>query len=433
VLLAVAAAAVYAWAKGRPVAVDVAQVRRGPIEECVTEEAKTRLHVERVVTALLAGTVARITLEEGDRVRAGQVLTTIEDTDLRLSLDMTEAVLKEVQGRLAGADVTLPKPSEIQAAEQSYLQALAEVEALEKDLEAARADAEYARKDAARVKKLLDSGAATERDYDVARRELERSEAVLEGRRRRLSAGQTAARVALLRKQVLLDSMGDTAHLHQIYGAQAEQVRRMMDLLEHRISRTRVKSPIDGIVLEKYLDSQQHVQAGTPLLRVGDPGSIEVRADILSEEVGRVHPGQKVYLVGRAIPSGRTTGIVKKVYPSGFTKVSALGVRQQRVAVLIGFDNSSLHLKPGYRLDVKIVVAARDEAVLAPSEAVFATPEGAAVFVVEGGRARLRPVQVGLKGDEEYEISAGLSPGEKLILRPPTDLKPGSRVRARGP
>jgi HlyD family secretion protein len=241
-----------------------------------------------------------------------------------------------------------------------------------------------------------------------------------------------AARVAQLRKQVLDESMQDTAYLRLVYGAQIEQSKHTLKIVEYELAKTRVVSPLDGVVLEKHLDSDQYVQPGAPLVAIGDPASMEIRADILSDEIGRVRPGQKVILVGKAIRTPDATGVVRKIYPSGFTKVSSLGVRQQRVIVLIDFDNSEINLRPGYELDVKIAVAQKENAVLVPSAAVFATATGSAAFAVKNGRAELRPLTVGLKGEQDYEALEGLRAGEAVILRPPLDLTPGSRVRSEG-
>ncbi len=430
VLIALIIAGIYAYGKTRPVEVETSRVLRGRIEEYVTEEAQTRLQTERVVAADLPGTARRIALEEGDFVEAGQEIATIEDTDLKLSLDAMQASVKEIEGQLAGADVSLPKESEVAAAEQARRRAAQEAEDLAQQKAAAEAEAAFAAKDLRRVKELFESGSATDQQYDLAVRSQETAAASLQALERRLAAAETAVKIAALRRQVLLDSMGDTAYLHQVYGAQLEQARTMVDLVAHEISKTRVTSPIAGVILEKYVDSEQFVQPGAPLVKVGDMASIEIRTDILSDEIGRVQVGQEALLVGRAIPDPNARGRVKKIYPSGFTKISALGVRQQRVAALIDFDNSELRLQPGYELDVKIVVAAKDDAVLVPGEAVFATAEGTGVFVVQNGRARLRTVSTGLRGDDCCEVISGLEPGDVVILRPPTELEPGSRVRA---
>ncbi|MHC5035225.1 MAG: efflux RND transporter periplasmic adaptor subunit [Planctomycetota bacterium] len=421
---------VYVVAGSKAIPVETAEVRRGPIEEYVTEEARTQLHVERIVTADIAGTLRRVKLEEGDDVAAGQVITTLEDTELRLSLELMRDTMAEVEARLSGVDVPLPKESEIQAAEEEHQRAVEEVHVHAGQLKAAEADLEFAKSEFRRIKGLFDSGSTTDRQFEQARRDLAVAQAALDAQKQRLSAAETAVTIALLRKQVLLDSMKDTEHLRKVYGAQIEQTRKRMDLIAHDISKATIQSPIGGVVLEKYLDSEQYVQPGTPIVKVGDMESIEIRADILSDEIGRIRPGQKVVLVGRAIRNPNATGRVKKVYPSGFTKISSLGVRQQRVAVLVDFDNSELGLAPGYELDVKIVVDSKDDAVLVPSGAVFATADGAAVFAVRKGKAKHQPIRTGLKGGDMYEAVEGLQPGDVVILRPPTDLEDGRRVTA---
>ncbi|MHC4787844.1 MAG: efflux RND transporter periplasmic adaptor subunit [Planctomycetota bacterium] len=429
--IAIVLAALYLWAARRPMAVEMAEVVRGAIEEYVTEEARTQLHTKRTVTAELPGTARRIALEVGDRVEKGQVVTTIEDTELKLSLDVMRASVKEIEGRLAGVDVPLPKKAEIEAAEGERQRAIQQVNALKEERRAAEADLRYAQSDLRRIEELFQSGSTTDRQYELAQRDLENARARLEALNRRLAAAETAVTIAELRKQVLLESMQDTAHLRQVYGAQIDRTRKTMDLIAHEMAKTRVTSPIAGVVLAKHVDSEQYVQPGTPLIEVGVMASIEIRADILSDEVRLVREGQEALLVGRAIPNPEARGRVKKIYPSGFTKISSLGVRQQRVPVLVDFDNSSLDLGPGYELDVKIVVRSADEAVLVPNAAVFATAQGAAVFAVRKGKARVQPIETGLKGEQFYQVVEGLAPGDIVILRPPTDVQEGQRVRAR--
>jgi len=428
-----AVVAVYAYQATRPVAVETALVRQGPIEEYVTDQAWTQLHTTRVVTADLPGTAQRVTLEEGDVVRRGDLITTVSDAELASYVKVVRAQIAEVEGRLAGADVTLPKPSAIAAAAAEHDGAVAELAAVTQQKAASEADLALAQKERARIGELYQSGRATDRQSDEAQRALHVAEATVAALSHRCVAADMAARVAQLRKQVLDESMHDTAYLRLVYGAQMEQNKHTLDIVEYELAKTRVVSPLDGIVLEKHLDSDQYVQPGAALVTIGDPASMEIRADILSDEIARVRPGQKVLLVGKAIRKADSSGVVKKIYPSGFTKVSSLGVRQQRVIVLIAFDNSQLNLQPGYELDVKIAVAEKEGAPLVPSAAVFATARGSSVFVVRNGRAELRPVSVGLKGEQDYEALAGLQAGEAVILRPPSNLSPGSRVRSSAP
>jgi len=419
---------IYLYQALRPVEVEVARVERGRIEEYVTEEAETQLHTERLVAAERAGTMRRIRLEVGDHVSAGQTITSIEDRELALTLGQLQDQLREIEAQLDGADVALPKPAEIEAAAEAIRQAEQQLAELSETQKATAAHLSYTESEFRRISRLHEAGTASEAQYEEVKRDYEVARPMADAIARRQEAARAAVDIARLRKKALEESLGDTAHLHRLYEAQRDRVRKMIELIEQEAV---VKSPIDGVVLEKHLDSERYVQPGTPLLTVGDMDSIEIRADILSDEVGRVKPGQKVLLVGPAIRQAGAVGTVRQVYPSGFTKISSLGVRQQRVQVLIDFDNSRLGLAPGYELDVKIAVAAADDAVLVPTEAVFATADGSAVFVVAGGRARLRSISTGLKGDDIYQVTDGLQPGETVILRPPSDLKPGQRVRAK--
>ncbi len=425
-VIAAIVAGIYLYQALRPTKVDAAAIKRGRVEEYVTEEAKTQLHTEREVAAQRAGTMHRIVLEVGDRVKAGQVITSIEDNELKLTLGQMQDQLKEVEARLAGADVTLPKPSEIDSAEKAATQAEQELAEMTEAQKATDAYLAYTEKEFRRVSGLHAAGSASQNQLDQAKRDYDVARPSAEAMTSRMEATRASVDVARLRVQTLKASLDDTAYLHRLYDAQKSRVQKMIDLFNRQ---AQVVSPIDGVVLEKYLDSERFVQPGTALVRIGDMKSIEIRADILSEEVGRVKPGQKVLLVGQAIREADAEGTVRQVYPSGFTKISSLGVRQQRVQVLIDFDNSKLGLGPGYKLDVKIAVAAHDDAVMVPTEAVFATAQASGVFVIEKGRARLRTIRTGLKGEDVYEVTEGLKAGDTVILRPPTDLKDGGRVK----
>jgi HlyD family secretion protein len=420
----------YVHQSRRPVRVDLAFAQRGYVEEVVEEEASTQLHSERIISPAFPGTAARIEFEVGDRLRRDQLITTIEDKDLLTYRDVILASIEETQGRIDGADVTLPKPSEIAAARKDAQRAEEEVVALSEDVKAAEADLRFARSELERITDLAEEGSLSRQQLERTQRDHDVAQAVLSAATTRLAAARTARQAAELRVKVLEESLQDTAHLRRVYGAQIEQSRKQAELIDRQLEKTRITCPIDGVVLEKYLDSEGYVQQGTPLLKVGAPGSIEIRSDILSDEIGRVHVGQTVHLIGPALSDSKAMGRVKQIYPSGFTKISSLGVRQQRVAVLIDFDNNRLNLKPGAELDVQIVVDSKGDALLVPVAAVIATAEGAAVFAVRDGKAVCQPVAIGLRGKEAYEVTEGLSEGESVILRPPKDLSEGRRVKA---
>ncbi len=430
VALAVAAIVAYLLAKARPVQVEAATVVRGPLEQYITEEATTRLRTTRAVTALTFGIAARIEFEEGDPVKAGQLITTISDTQLAALLERAQAQVREMEGYLEGTSAPLPEKSEIEAAQKRADAAALEAEVARKNKEVAEQNHALALKELQRTEALAEKGVVTEeaRDriatsYEVAQRELAAAQL-------RLQVAEMQKEVAALQKQVLLESMDDTEYLKKVYGARIEQIGAEIALLQEERVKTEVRSPIDGLVLAKYVDREGYVSPGAELVLVGDMNSIEIESDILSDEIPGVHVGQTVRLEGKAITDPTATGTVRKIYPAGFTKVSALGVRQQRVKVLIEFDNSRLHLGPGYGLDIKIVTEARQDAVLVPAAAVFATAEGMAAFKISNGKAALAPLKIGIRGEDHWEVLDGLEPGDRAILHPPSNLRPGHRVAA---
>jgi HlyD family secretion protein len=206
-----------------------------------------------------------------------------------------------------------------------------------------------------------------------------------------------------------------------------------------RQERSEMKSPVDGVILERLVRDEQFLASGTALLRIGERDRLEVEADILSEDVVRVREGAEVEIYGPAVGSAVGSGVpatVGRVYPTGFTKISSLGVEQQRVKVIIRFAGGVLEsLREGrslgvdYRVRVRIFTAEQQDATLLPRSALFRGPEGAwQVFAVRNGRAELQPVTIGLMNDEHAAVTAGLSAGDTVIVAPESDIKNDVRV-----
>jgi len=428
VVAAVVIGGFYWLSSRREVEVEVGEVTRGPVEQYVTEEAETRLHTSRIVSALTSGVAARIELEEGEEVAAGRLITTIEDTQLKAMLQGATAKTAEVKALLEGVDVPLPKAAEIKAAEARAKHAGEQLEVARREEGVAKANFVLADKSLKRAKNLVEKKTIPQEDCDKAQRDFDVARLQVEAGGLHVRAAAAAAEVAALEHNVLLASLDDTKHMHKVYAAQITQAEAELARVATDLERTRVTSPIDGVLLEKYVDAEGYVNAGAQLVLVGDPASIEIESDILSDEVGDVAVGQTVRLVGPAMKGKDAVGKVKQIYPSGFTKVSSLGVRQQRVKVLVEFDNAELALGAGYELDVRIVIDARKDAVLIPAAAVFATHEGMGAFRIREGKAELVAVSTGIQGDDYYEVLSGVEAGDEVIVRPPRDIEPGTRV-----
>jgi HlyD family secretion protein len=380
-LIVVAIVAVALWPEA--LEVDVAHATRGPLRVTIDEEGETRVHDRFVVYAPVAGRLQRIELEPGDPV----------------------VRRKTIVARLAPTPPPLLDPrtrAELQAA-----------------VDAARAAVGQARAD-------RDRAAATR---EQARRTLERQESLVEAgaiAREDLEDAQTAAKTA--------DS---TFRAAEAAVARAEQELRLaqarLQSPSPRGPAVDVVAPVDGVVLKRLHESETVVPGGEPLLEIGDPRRLEVVADLLSTDAVKVSPGSPVSIEqwGGGQP---LQGRVRRVEPSGFTKVSALGVEEQRVNVIIDFAEPSAAVRAlgdSYRVEVRIVVWQDENVVKVPVGTLFRRGNDWAVFAVNDNHARLRIVELGQRNNEEGQILKGLEPGQAVVLHPPDTLTDGARVEAR--
>ncbi len=196
-----------------------------------------------------------------------------------------------------------------------------------------------------------------------------------------------------------------------------------------------ILAPIDGVVLARHHESESVVPAGEPLIDLGDPGRLEIVADVLSADAVKIRPGGDV-LIDQWGGAETLHGRVRLVEPSGFTKVSALGVEEQRVNVIVDFEppvDVATSLGDNFRVEVRIVVWRSDSVVQVSPGSLFRHGDDWAVYVVEDGRARLRSVRIGQRTSQAVQVVSGLDEGATVVLYPPDTLVDGSRVTARQP
>jgi HlyD family secretion protein len=191
-----------------------------------------------------------------------------------------------------------------------------------------------------------------------------------------------------------------------------------------------LRAPVSGVVLRIPERSERVVQAGEPLLEVGNCGDLEIVADLLSSDAVKVRPGH-LMLVEDWGGDSALVARVRRVEPGGFTKISALGVEEQRVHVVADLGQCPAALGDGYRVEARIVIWEADSVLKVPTTALYRAGEGWGVFVIDGGRAAERAVEVGRQNAFESEILSGLKPGELLVRHPGDRIRAGIRVRAR--
>jgi HlyD family secretion protein len=397
-LALLAVLALLGWALApRPLPVEVATASAGRFELAIVEDGRTRLRERHLVSAPLAGRLERITLREGDTVAAGAAVAVL----LPLPAPMLDARTQaELQGRRQAAEAGVQRASALVGQQQTQL---------------AQAQTELKRSE-----QLAQQGF-------IAPIKLDSDRLAVQAAQQGLSAAQQARHVA--------------AHeLEVVRAAQTVQ----LGLASGRPQPFTLRSPVAGQVLKVHPTSEGIVAAGTPLVELGDTAALEVVAELLTTEALRVPPGAAV-LIERWGGPDTLAGRVRRVEPGGFTKVSALGVEEQRVRVLIDLAappaaatdaGLARRLGDGYRVGVRILTQVQDNALMVPVSAVFprpGQPEAMAVFVLHAGHARLKPVLLGGRNSEAAWVREGLAAGEQVIVYPPAAVADGVRVAARDP
>jgi HlyD family secretion protein len=425
-LASVALLAYLLWPSGTPVS--VAEVERRTVREFVMEEAETVLDTVAVLDMPFTGTLEPIAVREGDRVARGEAVARVETFDLRQQLRELEARIAEARARIEGVDEAKPKPERIQSARVRIAEMEDALAMAERQRRIAEVAHEEAASDWARYQELEDDGVVSRSRYEQAQQRYLASREELERMTINVRASEKALEQATLALEQVVASVDDNEYLRRVHEASIVSYEARAAMLRADLEDAELASPVDGVVLTRHFDDRRVVSAGTPVLEVGDLDSIEVQADILSEEVVRVHEGDPVEITGRAVRDKTLPGTVARIYPSGFEKISALGIEQQRVRVRIGFDNAEARLRPGMRVDVRVITGSSDDALAVPERALFRHQEGWAVFMVEDGTARLTPVRLGLRNDRWAEIAEGLAQGDRVITEPGNDLEDGATV-----
>ena len=370
----------------RPVPVDIAQVARAPLVVTVEDEGKTRVRERYVVSAPVAGYARRIDLKAGNAVSKGQVLAVIEPAR-SAPLDPRAQAQALAQERAAEAALVVAQ----------------------NNARSAEAAAQLARQELARAETLRKSNFISAQALDTARSSETRARAAAQAAHYALTVARfdlETARAAA--STVYLQTGGKAAALQ-------------------------VCAPAAGQVLKVLHESEGAVAAGQPLIEVGNPGSLEVEVEVLSTQAVKIQPGSRVIL-DRWGSDKPVEGTVRTVEPSGHTKVSALGVEEQRVWVIVDFTSPRQawrRLGDGYRVEARFILWQADNVLQVPSSALFRNGNGWAVFQVEQGRARLAPVEIGRRSGFATQVLSGLAVGDRVVSHPDEAISEGVRVRAR--
>ena len=373
------------WPKTREV--DLAAVKRGPLQIVIEEEGRTRLKDRFTISAPAAGYLRRVALKVGDTVTQGQVVAVLEP--------MRSPSLDPRSRATAQAAV---------AAAEAALQAAIQRE------KAAASDVAYLKQRRERFKTLYEKGAVSRDQRDQIVAETEKAEALM------LSS---AAAVQVAKAQL----EEAKAALRNFPSEKTDGGKEMMT----------VPSPVSGSVFRVYHESEGAVNVGEPIMDIGNVADLEIRVELLSSDAVRIKEGTKVLLKHWG---GEETliGAVRRVEPAGFTKVSSLGVEEQRTLVIADITSPRRlwqKLGDGYRLEAHFVVWEGDNVLQIPASALFRSGSDWAVFVDEKGRARKRIVEVGQRSGLAAQVLSGLKENEQVIAYPDDSIADGTRIKPR--
>jgi HlyD family secretion protein len=298
----------------------------------------------------------------------------------------------------------------------------------QQELDEAEALLVKARQDVDRARTLARRKSGTEEELEAAEAAQAQMLARRNARDMNLRIRTLQITAAKLNTAILNSRSQDFEWERADYEQQIAAIEARLTSLRADLKRTQVRAPAAGKVLNLFEESQRVVAAGTPLLELGDLGRLEVEADFLSEDAAHMREKMEVEIFGRALGTRRVRGIVERIYPSAFRKISSLGVEQQRVRVIVSFDAAGTGLGDRFRVEVRVILDRRDDALLVPEGALF--PKGGAwhVFRIEGGRAKLTRVRTGLRDGRVRELLEGLAENDRVVLHPGAELKDGATV-----
>ena len=367
------------------VPVDIVTVARGDIEVTVNEEGRTRVRDRFVVSAPLPGRMERIELEPGDAVVAGKTAVAHFRPTPPALLDVRTRAELEARAR---------------AAESAVGGARAERDRIQAELT-------FAQSELQRAQKLVEERVIASREIEAAQRQAETLQRALQSAE---FAIRTSEHQLELARASLMQSRGSSAAAIPLY------------------------SPVDGVILRVLQESAAVVPTGQPLVEIGDVRDLEIVSDLLSNAAVRVKAGQPVRIEqwGGDTP---LQGRVRRVEPSGFTKISALGVEEQRVNTIIDFvgpPDARAGVGDGYRVEVRVIVDARSNVLVVPTSSLIRSGDEWAVFVVDSGQAARRVIQLGQRNGLSAEVTGGLSENDRIIVYPSDAVADGVRVTPRG-
>lgn len=378
--------------------VETSIVEKGEIKQFIEDVAVVQSNKKQTVYIEGSGKINSISVNVGDSVKKGDVLLTMDKEDLELRLQDANSKIEAAKAQLASTDTS------------NYVN---KIEIAEVDVDKAKIAYESALKNLNNSKNLYEASAISKQELDNSEDAYKNAEATLK-----------AANIQL--EEI---KKGTPDYIRDGYAAGVEQAVILRETITREIEKQQIVSPMDGIIIEKLVDENSIGAPSTAAFIIGNIKSLELEANILSDDIYKVKIGNEVEVSGKAMGDSTIKGKIVKIAPEAKNITSSLGVNQKRVPVTIEISDDTNLLKPGYDLDIKIITEVKSDALIIPDSAVFDYKGESCVFVVDSGKSVIRQIIKGIESEKTIEILDGLEEGEKIILKPDNNVKEGMKIK----
>lgn len=381
---------------------ELLEVHPRDIANTFKEEGKVISKVNLPIHALYGGKIIELHVEEGQQVKEGDILAVLSQEELAFQLRQLEGQLRSLQGE---EEKTILEPLEPALKNQELL------------VEQARQDLETAKANLTRIEKLYATGGASKIAYEEALNAVKSAEINLEMQEETLS---------LLQK-----TYSPAGGTNEFYRGRKEALQAQIELLQYQLEACTVTAPVEGKVANLTARVGDLPTPGVPIMNIFQEGNYEIEVYVLADDVPGIAAGMEVALILEAsAPETIHSGTVKNIAPTAVETVSALGLAEQRVKVLVEPATSSAgDLFPGYKLDVEFTLDKRENELVVPKTTLFPSGEGDALWVVRNGKAEIQTVKTGFENDREVVIAEGLQEGDLVVLNPQLEgLKEGKKI-----
>ncbi|MFN8577473.1 MAG: efflux RND transporter periplasmic adaptor subunit [Candidatus Sericytochromatia bacterium] len=415
--------------KTPPISIQTVKVFKSNIEDYISEDAKTYLQKEHIIYTTIDGNIVPTPFEEGDFINKGQVIARLDNYNRTQKLNSLNSKLNELEAMVEGVNKSKIKQEDIDTAKLRIKQSQNSINEIIKQKNIIKINLEQVKNDYLRNKKLLEQESINKNEFEKSEANYKIQKTSLENIKTQEIDANSNIRINQLTLNKLLKSVNDNDFQKKVYIAQMNQIKDEINIINNEIFKTTLLSDFSGVVLEVYLKDKTTVPSGSKLLKIGDFKSIVIQSDILTEEITKIKIGMKVEVTGKALNNKKIFAKVSKIYPTGFTKVSSLGVEQQRIKVNIDFDNTKLNLKPETNLDIKIITKENKNTLVIPERSIFKDKNKWYVFKVNNlNKLEQKEVKIGLKNEDNVEIINGLNEKEIIVLEPDNKIKEGIEI-----